>query len=310
MAERREMEDLATMGAEAAATAFPLERSVSVPRARHRASLGERLALLRHSRVALVGLAVVLFWVAVAALAPVLSPYPPTALVGPVAHPPSAQHLLGTDHLGRDVVSRLIWGTRVILVLAPAAVLSALALGTLLGLIAGTSGRLVDEIVMRLLDAILAFPPILLYLVVIAAVGPSALNIVLALTLGSAPGIARIVRSLVLDLRTREFVAAARLRGESRWYIMLVEILPNVKGPLIVDGCIRVGYATFAIATLGFLGLGLPPPAPDWGRMINDGRNWIMTAPWMVLAPAVAISSLVVGLNLFADGLREAAQRA
>ncbi len=309
MAEGREGGDVGALAAQAAATAFPLESGFPLPRVRPRASLGERLALLRHSRVALIGLAVVLFWVAVAALAPVLSPYSPTALVGPVAQPPSAQHLLGTDHLGRDVLSRLIWGSRLILVLAPAAVLSALAFGTLLGLIAGTSGRLVDEVVMRLLDAILAFPPILLYLVVIAAVGPSALNIVLALTLGSAPGIARIVRSLVLDLRTREFVAAARLRGESRWYIMLVEILPNVKGPLIVDGCIRLGYATFAIGTLGFLGLGLPPPAPDWGRMVNDGRNWILTAPWMVLVPAVAISSLVVGLNLFADGLREAAHR-
>lgn len=310
MERRGDSGSVGTVGTEAAAPALPPATGGPAARASRRADLDERLTLLRHSRVALVGLAIVLGWVAVAALAPLLSPYSPTALVAPVAQPPSAQHILGTDQLGRDVLSRLLWGSRIILLLAPAAVLTALAVGTLLGLIAGTAGRLVDEIVMRLLDAILAFPPILLYLVVIAAVGPSALNIVLALTLGSAPGIARIVRSLVLDLRTREFVAAARLRGESRWYIMLVEILPNVKGPLIVDGCIRLGYATFAIGTLGFLGLGLPPPAPDWGRMVNDGRNWILTAPWMVLAPAAAISSLVVGLNLFADGLREAAQRA
>lgn len=310
MERRGDSGSVGTVGAETTAPAVPPAAGGPAARAPRGAGLGGRLTLLRRSRVALVGLAVVLCWVAVAALAPILSPYSPTALVAPVAQPPSAQHALGTDQLGRDVLSRLIWGSRIILLLAPAAVLTALAVGTLLGLVAGTAGRLVDEIVMRLLDAILAFPPILLYLVVIAAVGPSALNIVLALTLGSAPGIARIVRSLVLDLRTREFVAAARLRGESRWYIMLVEILPNVKGPLIVDGCIRLGYATFAIGTLGFLGLGLPPPAPDWGRMVNDGRNWILTAPWMVLAPAAAISSLVVGLNLFADGLREAAQRA
>ncbi|HEU5394272.1 MAG TPA: ABC transporter permease, partial [Candidatus Methylomirabilis sp.] len=302
MERRGESGSVETVGAEGAAPIVSPATGGPAARAPRRADFGERLALLRHSRVAWAGLAVVLCWVLVAALAPLLSPYSPTALVAPVAQPPSAQHVLGTDQLGRDVLSRLIWGSRVILLLAPAAVLCALAVGTLLGLVAGTAGRLVDEVVMRLLDAILAFPPILLYLVVIAAVGPSALNIVLALTLGSAPGIARIVRSLVLDLRTREFVTEARLRGESRWYIMLVEMLPNVKGPLIVDGCIRLGYATFAIGTLGFLGLGLPPPAPDWGRMVNDGRNWILTAPWMVLAPAVAISSLVVGLNLFADG--------
>ena len=174
-----------------------------------------------------------------------------------------------------------------------------------MGLVAGYRGGLVDELIMRLSDIILAFPVLLLYMIIIAAVGPSALNIVFAVTFASSPAIARIVRSLVLELKSREFVAAARLRGESAWYIMLVEILPNAKGPLIVDTCIRIGYVAFTIGTLGFLGLGLRPPTPDWGGMVNAARNWILVAPWVAAFPALAISSLVVGLNLFADGLRE-----
>ncbi len=287
----------------------PIVEAAPAGLAVRRPGLARRLAILFESKASVIGLCIVLFWVAVAIFAPVISPYSPTGLTGALAQPPSAAHLLGTDHIGRDVLSRLIWGSRVILVLAPLSVICALAVGTLLGLAAGYLGGLVDEVVMRLLDAVLAFPAILLYLLVIAAVGPSALNIVLALTVGSSPGIARIVRSLVLDLRSREFVAAARMRGESKWYIMLVEILPNATGPLVVDGCIRVGYATFAIGTLGFLGLGMPPPTPDWGKMVSEGRNWISLSPWIVVAPALAISSLVVGLNLFADGVREAAQR-
>jgi peptide/nickel transport system permease protein len=266
-----------------------------------------RKGLLRvfESRIATLGLAILLFWVAVAVLAPVISPYSPTGLVGRVAEPPSTRHWLGTDDLGRDTVSRIIWGSRTILLLAPTAVAAALIVGGLMGLVAGYRGGLVDELVMRTADIILAFPVLLLYMIIIAAIGPSALNIIFAVTFASSPAIARIVRSLVLELRSREFVAAARLRGESAWYIMLAEILPNAKGPLIVDACIRVGYVAFTIGTLGFLGLGLRPPTPDWGGMVNAARNWIIVAPWMAAAPAVAISSLVVGLNMFADGLRE-----
>jgi peptide/nickel transport system permease protein len=274
-----------------------------------RAWPGRRLLRLLESRVGTLGLAVVLFWVAVAVLAPVLAPHSPTALVGRVAEPPSARHWLGTDEVGRDILSRVIWGSRTILLLAPTAVAAALVVGGLMGLIAGYHGGLIDELIMRAADIILAFPVLLLYMIIIAAVGPSPLNIVFAVTFASSPGIARITRSLVLDLRHREFVAAARLRGESAWYIMLVEILPNAKGPLIVDACLRVGYVTFTIGTLGFLGLGLRPPTPDWGGMVNAARNWIIIAPWMAAFPALAISSLVVGLNLFADGLRELARR-
>jgi peptide/nickel transport system permease protein len=280
-------------------------RPLASPRPSALRRIGRTVPRILESRVGTLGLAMVLFWVAVAVLAPLISPYSPTALVGKIIEPPSARHWLGTDEIGRDVLSRIIWGSQTILLLAPAAVAAALVVGGLMGLVAGYRGGLVDELIMRLSDIILAFPVLLLYMIIIAAVGPSALNIVFAVTFASSPAIARIVRSLVLELKSREFVAAARLRGESSWYIMLVEILPNAKGPLIVDTCIRIGYVAFTIGTLGFLGLGLRPPTPDWGGMVNAARNYILVAPWVAAFPAIAISSLVVGLNLFADGLRE-----
>jgi peptide/nickel transport system permease protein len=278
-------------------------------RERWRAFRTGRYAFLLESRTALVGLIIVVFWIVIAIVAPVLAPYTPNGIVGKLNQSPSGEHLMGTDQLGRDVFSRLLYGSRPILLLAPLSVLCAMAVGITFGLTAGFFGGMVDEVMMRILDAVMAFPTLLLYMIIIAAVGASEINVVIAITVGGTPGIARIVRSLVLEVRSREFVQAARLRGESSRYIMFREILPNCLGPLVVDGCLRVGYASFAIGALGFLGLGLPPPDPDWGRMVAEGRVWIMSAPWIVLFPAFAISSLVVGLNLFADGMNEASQR-
>ena len=277
-------------------------------------SLGQRfrdaIAPILASKVALVGLGLVSFWILVAIFAPLITPYgpleqdPEAINVGP-----SLEHLLGADNLGRDLWARLIYGARTILILAPLSVLCALAVGATLGLISGYFGGWTDEVVMRLLDAIMAFPAILLYLIIIFALGPSATNVVIAITIAGAPGIARLVRSLTLDIRTREYIAAAKLRGENPFYIMFVEILPNARGPIIVDAMLRIGYAVIAIGTLGFLGLGLPPPAPDWGSMVAQGRIYIWINPWPVLWPSLAISSLVIGLNLFADGLREETMR-
>jgi peptide/nickel transport system permease protein len=211
---------------------------------------------------------------------------------------------LGTDKLGRDLWARLAYGSRVILFLAPASVLLSMAVGAFMGVVAGYRGGVLDEVLMRTLDAWLAFPTILLYLVIIAAVGPSALNVVIAIALGGAPGIARMVRSLTLDIKTRDYVAAAETRGESPWYIMFVEILPNARGPILVDAMLRVGYAVFAIGTLGFLGLGLPPPTPDWGGLVAAGRALMQTGHiWDALWGSIAIAMLVVGLNMAADGL-------
>ena len=262
------------------------------------------------SKVALVGLGIVGFWVFVAIFAPLVSPYGPlTQDRYAMNEAPSTRHLLGTDHLGRDLWARVIYGARTILILAPLSVFCSLVVGLTLGLTGGYFGGWIDELVMRILDAIMAFPAILLYLIIIIALGPSALNVVIAITVAGAPGIARLVRSLTLDIRTREYIAAAQLRGETPFYIMVVEILPNVRGPIIVDAMLRVGYAVFAIGTLGFLGLGLPPPSPDWGSMVAKGRQYIFINIWAVLWPAMAISSLVIGLNLFADGLREETMR-
>jgi peptide/nickel transport system permease protein len=284
------------------------------------------LSILARSRTAMVGLFLVMFWVIVALFAdtcvfspacwsggadyqatPLLARYSPyEQFRGANLQGPSAEHWLGTDRLGRDLWARLAHGARIILTLAPLSVGIALLVGGTLGLIAGYYGGLVDEVVMRLLDALMAFPQILLYLVIIAALGPSALNVVLAITIAGAPGIARLVRSLTLDIKTRDYIAAAQTRGENPLYIMFVEILPNARGPIIIDAMLRVGYAVFAIGTLGFLGLGLPPPSPDWGSLVNAGRKFIQAGhPWDALWASLATAMLVVGLNLLADGLSE-----
>ncbi len=269
-----------------------------------------RFAFLFESRIALLGIAIIAFWIVVALFAPLIVSYEPNKTSADITQSPSAQHLMGTDHLGRDMFSRLVYGARPILLLAPVSVFCAWIVGVTLGLTGGYYGGRIDDFLMRFLEAIMAFPTLLLYIIIIASVGPSRLNVVVAITIGSTPGIARTVRSLVLSVREREFVQAARLRGESPIYIMFREILPNCMGPIVVDGCLRIGYAAFYIGTLGFLGLGLPPPDPDWGSMVADGRSWLMLAPWIVLFPAGAIISLVVGLNLFADGVTEASHRA
>jgi peptide/nickel transport system permease protein len=178
-----------------------------------------------------------------------------------------------------------------------------------MGLAAGYMRGWVDDVLSRLADIILSFPVLVLYIIIIATVGASGLNIIIAITFASAPGVMRIVRGLVLDLRNRDYVAAAQTRGEPAWRIMLVEILPNARGPLIVDACLRLGYVIITIGVLGFLGLGLPPPDPDWGGMVNETRQMAMAFPHMTLFPVIAISSLILGFNLLADGLREISLR-
>lgn len=184
-------------------------------------------------------------------------------------------------------------------------VFGSLVFGSILGLNAGYRGGWWDQTISQALDALIAFPVIVLYLVVIAALGRGDHVVILAITVTGTPGVARLVRSLTLDIKTRDYIRAAETRGESVNYIMFREILPNARGPILVDAMLRVGYAIFAIGTLGFLGIGLPPPDPDWGSMVNDARQFIFVTLWPVLSPAIAIASLVVGLNFFADGLRE-----
>jgi peptide/nickel transport system permease protein len=242
---------------------------------------------------------------------PWLARYSPLAQFrGHVLEGSSSEHWLGTDRNSRDIWARLVHGSRTILTLAPLSVIVALIVGGTIGVAAGYYGGLVDEVVMRLLDAMLAFPTILLYMVIIAALGPSATNVVIAITIAGMPGIARLVRGLTLDIKTRDYVAAAQTRGENPWYIMFVEILPNARGPILVDAMLRVGYAVFAISTLGYLGLGLPPPSPDWGSIVAAGRGFILAGrPEQALFGAMATAMLVVGFNLMADGMGEELQR-
>jgi len=273
------------------------------------------IAILRESIVGMVGAGIVLFWILVAVFADVVSPFDPNQPIQPLALPGAvdeatgATFWLGTDLIGRDILSRIIHGSRTVLFYAPLATFCAYLVGVPMGLAAGYRRGLTDDILSFIGNIILSFPVLVLYVIIIATVGASGLNIVVAVTFASAPGIMRIVRGLVLDLRNREYVFAAETRGESPWRIMFVEILPNARGPLIVDSCVRVGYVIITIGVLGFLGLGLPPPNPDWGGMINDTRQMAMAFPHMTVFPCIAISSLVLGFNLLADGLREVSLR-
>jgi peptide/nickel transport system permease protein len=278
------------------------------------------ISIVFESRVATVGLAMVAFWVLLALISLVWTPHAPNASDFVQNLGPNGTNWLGTDHLGRDILSRLMQGTQVILLktrlpgdsdlalpggVAIWGVIGSLALGATLGLNAGYRGGWWDQIIMQFLDALIAFPRIVLYLVVVAALGQGDLVVILAITVTGAPGVARLARSLAMDIKTRDYIRAAETRGENVWFIMFREILPNARGPLLVDGMLRVGYAIFAIGTLGFLGIGLPPPDPDWGNMVNEARKNIFTNQAAVIWPALAIATLVIGLNLFADGLRE-----
>jgi peptide/nickel transport system permease protein len=273
--------------------------------------LGRGLIRITESPSATIGLTIVLVWVLAALLAPALAPYAPNANdYAALADPrPSRAHWLGTDHQGRDILARILWGARTVFTVAPLAVLGATILGALLGLAAGYHRGWVDLVVSRAGDIILTFPVIILYMIVLATFGSSARNIIAVLTVTKAPIIARIVRGLTLELREREYVAAAKMRGESALYIMITEILPNARGPLVVDMCLRMGYTIVLIGVLGFLGIGLPPPDPDWGGMVKDTYGMMSVWPHMSLFPCAAISSLVIGFNLLAVGLREIALR-
>ncbi len=285
-------------------------QTVSAPRAdvARETALAQARRIVGGTRIGRIGAGILLFWVTLALLAPWL-PLPPPNKIDPalIADPfPSRAHWLGVDHLGRDILSRLIWGARTVLTVAPIAVLGAAILGTLLGLFSGYRGGWIDAVIMRIGDILLAFPKIILYLIIIAKFGASAANIIAVITFTTAPIIARIVRAVTLDVKNRDYVAAARMRGEGTLRILLTEILPNARGPLLVDFFLRLGYTTIAIGVLGFLGVGLPPPDPDWGGMVKEAYGMIFVWPHMTLIPAAAISSLVIGFNFLATGMREA----
>jgi peptide/nickel transport system permease protein len=218
--------------------------------------------------------------------------------------PPSGEYFFGTDQFGRDIFSRILTGSRDIFIVAGSGTLVAVLLGLTLGMFAGYYGGLIDEITMRLVDVLFALPPLLLAMVILGTVGPSRVNIVLVVGFLYIPMVSRVVRSVVLDLKTRQFIEAARLRGESSAHIMFREMLPSVLPPLAVEASMRFSYAIFLVASLGFLGMGVQPPSPDWGLMVGEARDYFMQARWVLLFPAVTIAVLVVGVGFMSDGLR------
>lgn len=269
----------------------------------------------RESWLAILGASLVFFWLFMAVSAPFLPLADPNAPVAPFAAPLSTKKdiffVLGSDFKGRDMLSRVLWGCQRVIVWGISATFVAYLFGTLFGLIAGYLSGWWDEVISFLGNVLLSFPVMVLFIVILNYLGPSGFNIVIAVTFASAPAIMRIVRGLALDIKTRDYVFAAQTRGESPLWIMVVELLPNVRGPLIVDACLRLGYTTVAITTLTFLGLGLQPPDPDWGLMIKESAKVAMIPKfsYMLLVPALAVSSLILGFNLLADGLREMSLR-
>ena len=263
----------------------------------------ERTRLLLRQPGFLVGFGILAFWVICATIG--------QHYVDPLSDdilntltPPSAEHWFGTDQLGRDLFARVIAGSRDILIVAPLATLLGVVCGTALGLVMGFFPGLVDDIISRVVEAVLALPLLILALLVLSALGASNLTVIVAIGLSFTPLIARTVRSAVQSERSLDYVAAAQLRGEGALHIMFVEILPNVLPPIVVELTVRLGYAIFTVATLSFLGVGLQPPSSDWGLAISEnyaligGGYW-----WTVLFDAIAIASLVIGVNLIADGI-------
>jgi peptide/nickel transport system permease protein len=269
----------------------------------------------RESWVAMLGVTLVCFWLLMAVAAPYLPLADPNKPLVPLLPPGSVRHgmlfLLGSDMRGRDVLSRTLWGCQRVLVWGITATSVAYVIGTLCGLIGGYLGGWWDEFVSFIGNVLLSFPVMVLFILVLNVLGQSGFNIIIAVTCSSAPIIMRIVRGLALDAKPRDYIQAAQTRGEQPLWIMLVELLPNVRGPLIVDACLRLGYTTVAISTLTFLGLGLQPPDPDWGLMIKEAAPaaLLWKYSYMLIVPALAVSSLILGFNLIADGLREMSQR-
>ena len=254
--------------------------------------------------------AVVLVYVLLAVFGAALAPYSATDFnTGPPLNAPSYAHFFGTDGFGRDVFSRVLVGARTIMLLSIAATFFGVGAGCCVGLVSGYRGGLFDELLMRLVDILLALPGLLLALLILTSLGPSSLNLVLSIAIVFVPKSARIARSAILPLRDLGYVEAARLRGASFTTIVFRELLPNVLPELVVELCLRFAYALLLISSLGFLGFGVQPPTPDWGLMISESRNFVTIAPWPVLFPAVAIGILVVGVNALADALASTGER-
>ena len=253
-----------------------------------------------------VGLTIVAVLVALALIGPYIAPHSPFVFVGAPFASPSSHAWLGTDTLGRDVLSRILCGGRTVIGLALAATALAMVIGVALGLLAGYSRAAVDDVIMRLLDVLLAFPSIVFVLLLVALLGHALWLIVLAVAVTHAPRIARVARGACLEIVGRDFVRASEALGVPRRKILMGEILPNITSPLLVEFGLRMTYSIGLIASLSFLGFGMPPPAADWGLMINENRIAIVVQPWATVVPVLLIALLTIGTNLMTDGVSRA----
>ncbi len=279
-------------------------RRMKWDRARER--LRDRLDDFIKNRLALVGIIIIALVAIAALLAPAIERYDPLQQnIADRLHRPDVSHFFGTDHLGRDVWARIVHGARVSLLVGLIAVGIGIGVGTPIGAISGYYRGKVDEVIMRIMDSLLAFPPILMALVVVAILGPSLFNTMIAIGIVYVPRFARVIRGSVLSEREKEYVEAAKMVGESNLSILFRQILPNSLSPLIVQATVFIAYAILTEAALSFLGLGIQPPNPSWGSMLNEAKVFIESDPHLAIVPGLAISISVLGFNLFGDGLRD-----
>jgi peptide/nickel transport system permease protein len=260
----------------------------------------------RKNKTAMLGLGIIVFFVLIALLAPFIAPYgfKEQELVNRLKAP-SAEHWFGTDDLGRDMFTRILYGARISLWVGFFSVIGSIVIGTFLGILAGFYGKWIDMLISRMFDILLAFPSILLAIAIVAILGPSLQNALYAIAIVNIPTYGRLVRAKVLSLKSEEYITAARAIGMTNNRILLTHILPNSLTPIIVQGTLGIATAIIEAAALGFLGLGAQPPDPEWGKMLSDSRQFIQKAPWTVIFPGLSIMLTVLGFNLVGDGLRD-----
>ncbi|MBM7646998.1 peptide/nickel transport system permease protein [Scopulibacillus daqui] len=292
---------------ERAANQPPVNPNVNMKEGRPESIWKETWKVFRKNKLALTGAGIVLFFILLGVFAGVLAPQGINDQnLSLRLKPPSSQHWFGTDDFGRDIFSRILYGARISLRVGFLSVLGSIIVGTFLGIIAGFYGRIIDTVISRVFDILLAFPSILLAIAIVAILGPSLNNALIAIATVNVPNFGRLVRSKVLTLKQEEYIIAARSIGMKDSRILFRHILPNSLAPVIVQGTLSIATAILDAAALGFLGMGAQAPHPEWGRMLSDSREYIQDAPWTVIFPGLAIMLTVLGFNLLGDGLRDA----
>ncbi len=272
-----------------------------------RKRLKEMWEVLKSNRAAYVSLYIVGFMIFIAFFGPLIAPYNPYDFDLPRARqPPSASHIFGTDELGRDIFSRIIVGARYTIGISVASVALGVIIGVVLGLISGYLGGLWDTVIQRIVDVMLAFPTVLLAIALVASLGQGVLSLIIAIAISTFPVYARLVRGVVLQIVGEDYIAAAKLLGKSRLYIMFRHVLPNSISPIVVQATYYMGLSILLASALGFLGLGVPPPTPEWGAMIGSGRTYLFSSPHIVFFPGIFIMISALSFNLLGDGLRDA----